>query len=252
MVYVETNVPSLSPAPIKFQLEQPTASFLETAAREAGTRAVRDTLDVSIRIKAKVSGIPREFAILRASTSDTIAVISTNSWTDNGTLRTSVFSVRAADGSAVTVSVARPYASGTQREILPSLQPVTQRLVTFAARCAERSFSLFAPTKLQAQAPLSECDYAKRKVARADLTMDAVALVAIPTLVHGIFVLGTGSLSATVVGPAAAPLIFQGAGEILGGLTGIVTSGWAAEDAREDMKKACGGGLRPRLYSAPL
>jgi len=218
---------------------------------------MNDTLGGTVRIKSMVAGVPREMAVLQASTLDTLAVISTNGSFDGSMYRASTFSVRLVDGSSTTINVTRQLAVLDRKHRAAEHFVLGRRrgaAVAFATTCATRIFNLLAPPMAGAQITTAcadaTTDYNLSREVRDNvvfvggLTAIGAAAVLIPAT---IFVVTSGGTGIAATGNA-----MWGAGvALVGAVSGIYLANKAVTNQAARVSRDClGGGGRPRLTCA--
>ncbi len=254
-VAVDLHDATLGPNTIRVLIETPlTSSGLATSV-DLGTRPMNDTLDGTVRIKSVVAGIPREMAVLRASTLDTLAVLSTNGSFDGSKYRASTFAVRLLDGSSTTINVTRQLAAlDRRRHDAPhyGVAAKANATVAFAAACATRVFNLLAPPLAGAQSTAcadATSDYNLSREVRDNVAFvgGMTALGSAAILIPGtIFIISSGGYGAAVAGNT-----MWGAGvALVGAVSAVYLANKDLDNKAARKSRDCGsGGPRPRPYS---
>ncbi len=247
-VYVDAVIPTVAPASIRFQIEQPVIVYNQTAARGVGSRLIADTAGLSFRVKSFINAVPSEIAVLNASSSDTIAVFRTTPVMANGVVHTNYFSTRLPTGESVSISVNRPLAVGPTDNQSAFSKNASLTMSTVATSCARRVFSLLAPPLLAAQAT-TQCANERRAVSTAAAVQAGTFAIGAGLIVGGIIQVVGGVAASAVIPLSGSGATFNGVMQIGGTLFGMGVATWAYNDAVAALN-ACGSGPKPRLTRA--
>jgi hypothetical protein len=249
LAYVDAPMPT-SGQMVRFQIEEPALPFTTTAGRTVGSKVRTDSLNISTRIKALSNGYPSEFAMLNATTLDTIAVYRSNPAFSSGIVHTNYFHVRLPDGQSVSMSVLRPYASRVK--VPKSSETFGSALASLAAECATRTFNLLAPPMAVAQATTPLCTAEKRALATAAKTQAGTFALAGPAATASLWAIGSGVAASAIVPGSGALSIFGGVVGLGSTVFGMVTTTWSYNDAVSNLADCQGGaGGTKRFTRAP-
>jgi hypothetical protein len=254
-VSVDVIDPSLGTGSVRLAVEAPMSSGAFTSQTSVGSRVFPDTLGTSFRAKVVVGGIPREIAMLSATTLDTLAVLSNNSFWDGAKVRTSLYAVRLPSGQSISISVSRPLASGWARTSGSGVfaGATLQRTKSFASECVARVFDIFAPPLLHAQT-MSPCQIAQADLAIAQSTADAAWWIGGATILGGTVAVVTGTAAVVATGGVAAPGVISGIWTggmgVVGGIVAIGLADRNLELRRRVRNQECGAGAKPRVTNA--
>jgi hypothetical protein len=233
VVYVDAVVPQLSADAIRFQIEEPIVPFVVSPTRSVGAKLREDTGGVSIRIKATVNTYPSELAFLGSTSGDTLAVFRTIPIVSGSVVKTNFHSVRLADGTSISISVDRPFATISKhptREAFASVTPAG----TFALKCATRVFSLLAPPMLSAQS--QPCPTERRALRTAAATQAATFALAGPASVASLGSIIQGAAMSAIIPGSGAWNIFGGVVGLGATALGMVTTSWGYSDAVANLR----------------
>jgi len=254
-VSVDVIDPSLGSGSVRLAVEAPMSSGAFTSPASVGSRIFPDTQGTTYRSKVVVGGIPREIAMLSATTLDTLAVLSNNSYWDGAKVRTSLYGVRLPSGQSISISVSRPFATGGSRTSGGNVfaGATMQRTKAFASECATRVFNILAPPLLYAQA-MSPCQIAQADLALAQAGSDAAWWIGGSAIIGGTVAVVAGTASIVTSGGLATPAVlgglWTGGMGVVGGIVAINLADRNLELRRRVRNQECGAGAKPRVTSA--
>lgn len=246
-VYVDAVVPAVSPAPIRFQIQQPVIVYLATAARGVGGKVIEDTAGLSFRVKSVVNAVPSEIAVLNAITADTIAVFRTSPVLSNGVVNTNSFSVRLPSGESISLNVNRPLAAAPRSTAPGYAEVASLEMTEIASSCFRRVFSLLAPPMLSAQ---SACLTEQRSLNTAATIQAATFAIGGPVIVGGIIQILGGVAASAVIPLSGTGATFNGVLQVGGMVLGMAAATWQYNDAVAALNTCkYGSGPKPKPYS---